>query len=103
MSRSTLSWGTTPADEDCAQVGTSNYQERAKKEAEIFIRQLERQFGPPPEGAAFRIKSNPHDFGTYYEVALSFDDDNPRAAGYAFKVDEEQAAEWDAQAIQELG
>jgi hypothetical protein len=42
-----------------------------------------RQFGPPPEGAYCKTRSNPHDFGTYYELAIYYDEHNEVAVAYA--------------------
>lgn len=87
-------FGPTPCDEECAQVGSARYAERATAECERFIALLRRKFGPPPDGAHFRVKAHRHDFGTYYEVALSFYADNEAHAAYALRVDNNLPTKW---------
>ena len=106
--------GTTPAGEDCAQVGKDGYYEAARHEARVFIAQLIRKFGEPPAGAGFMVKGFPHDFGTYYEVCVFyqepdiFDDgdaDEPEERPdytYALAVENAIPELWDAEAKQQL-
>lgn len=101
--RETYEIGSSPCDEDCAQVGADNYSARARAECNAFRNQLRRVFGDEPEGAALRVKANYHDFGTYYEVVVTFDCDNEAAADYAWRVQENTPARWDAEARAELG
>src|SRR6185437_3380139 len=83
-------------DEDCEQVGTASYDgKRARLECETFRDQLRRQFGDEPEGATLRVKSNPHDFGNYLEVACYYDDNYPESVEYAFKCEGEAWINWD--------
>lgn len=93
--------GCTPADEECAQVGSSDYTERARKECRAYINQLIREFGEPPEGCRLAIKSNSHDFGTYYSVVCKYND-SEAAATYAFKCEGEGSGTWDDEARKEL-
>ena len=100
--RDEISIGSTPASEDCAQVGSEGYYPQARRECRAFIGQLQRQFGPPPEGARLAVKSNAHDFGTYLDVVVRFDDDNPEAVEYAYRCEEHASDVWDAEAKAEL-
>jgi len=107
--------GSTPAGEDCAQVGTADYHQIARRECRAFIGQIRREFGPEPDGARLFTKSNPHDFGTYYEVACEFETDGAdefdetnveqikptTAYEYALKC-EDTSDRWDPQALVEL-
>lgn len=102
MARETLTIGSTPNAEDCAQVGSENYTERSRKECQAYINQLTRIYGEPPFGARYKISSNPHDFGTYHEVDIVFDDQNEAAEEYAYKV-ELGCENWDDEARKELG
>lgn len=95
--------GATPAEEACAQVGSPDYKTRMIKEINAFINQLLRQFGPEPKGAEIRVKAFPHDFGTYHEVVVFFDDNNEEAVNYAYKIENEAATRWDEEALIELG
>jgi len=64
--------GTTPADEDCAQVGAPDYQSASLREAARWIKCLKRLFPT----RVFGIKKFPHDFGSYHEVCVFFDADD---------------------------
>jgi hypothetical protein len=96
--------GTTPPDEDCAQVGSRQYDylDRARREARAYIALLRRTFGDEPDGARLGIKSHPHDFGAYLTVVCYFDSDHPAAADYAFRCEGRGPEEWDEQARREL-
>lgn len=95
--------GSTPCDEDCAQVGSGDYRKRARVELQAFVNQLYRQFGNGPDGAELRVKAFPHDFGTYHEVVAYFDDTLPLSIEWAFKVENECPESWDDEARAELG
>jgi len=69
--RQYLELGSVPCAEDCFQVGSATT-EQMRKECVIYRKQLERQF---PKGE-FVIKSFPHDFGTYLEVVIYYDDEH---------------------------
>src|SRR4051794_39840993 len=94
--------GPTPAEEDCEPLGPNYDPARARAECRAFINQLRRQFGEPPAGAAFVIRSNPHDFGSYLEVAVRFSDRDEAAIGFAFLVEREALGRWDEEARREL-
>jgi hypothetical protein len=101
--RQYLEIGPTPCDEDCQQVGTASYNgARARIECQAFANQLLRQFGEPPQGARIGIKSFPHDFGSYSEVVVYYDDAIPESEAYAFRVESESPANWDGIARKEL-
>lgn len=94
--RDYLSIGSTPCDEPCAQVGSDGYHDQTRRESAAYIAQLRRMFGPEPEGASLRVKSFPHDYGSYHEVVCYFDDQLPASMEYAFKCEREGPANWDA-------
>lgn len=94
----------TPVDEDCAQVGTDNYMERARKECNAFRNQLRRVFGAEPEGAEIKIKrEDGHDAGSYLEVVCWYNENYPESVDYAFKLEGETPERWDEEAKRELG
>jgi len=116
--RDYISIGSTPAGENCAQVGAADYHSTARRECRAFINQIRREFGQEPDGARLFIKSNPHDFGSYLEVCCEYDvpDDNRSdavsdpeyfpavdrtALDYALKC-ESPSDRWDPQALDEL-
>jgi hypothetical protein len=103
MASDYLTIGSSPAEEECAQVGKEGYGEKAQKECRAFINQLVRQFGEPPYGARFSVKNFPHDFGTYKEVCVIYDENSEEAIAFAFKVEAESPANWDEEAKKELG
>ena len=101
--RDYLSIGSSPCNEDCAQVGTPDFPERSRKECWAFIHQLERVFTNFPEGCYLGVKSFDHDFGTYREVVCYFDDQDEVAAAYAYNIENNTPATWDEAAREELG
>lgn len=99
-----LNIGCTPYDEPCAQVGSENYSRLSTIECRAFAHQCQRElvkkFGEEYT-VSVRIKSFPHDFGSYKEVVVE----------YTPGTDEQQAlylegeadlANWDDEAKQEL-
>lgn len=93
--RDFLELGTTPYGEDCAQVGSDNYRENARKEANRYIAMLEKRFPFKPEKCQYGIKWNPHDFGSYAEVVIHFDDQDEMSQAYAFHVENNLPETWD--------
>lgn len=89
-----LHLGTTPAEEECAQVGSPGYRDRARLECSQWITALTQHFGEPPDGAKFKIVSESHDFGSTLEVAIEFDSDNEKAVEFAFRVEESAPTSW---------
>ncbi|MFA7219247.1 MAG: hypothetical protein WC119_01925 [Synergistaceae bacterium] len=92
--RDRIELGPTPPDEDCAQVGTDNYRERAMEECRRYIELIRQKLGVEPEGARLKITSNPHDFGTYYEVACEYNDQFQRSVDYAFACESDGPQTW---------
>lgn len=81
---------TTPCDEDCAQLGhTPDYAVIARCEALVHAAALQAFHGPAPAGTRFKVKANPHDFGTYYSLAFIIDTRPTSEIGdYAAKLEE---------------
>ena len=93
--------GSTPADEDCVQVCDNKpYMEEMRKECERF-RDLLRDAYPPPvdekgeKRGGLKVKSFPHDFGTYMEVVAVYDQDYPPAVDWAYELEGNTPATWD--------
>jgi hypothetical protein len=92
-----VNWlGPCPAEEDAVQVGSPDYARDARAQCRRYIEALRKICGPEPEGARLTIKSQPHDFGSYLEVAVEFDGSNEAAAAYAAKCDESAPTTWEA-------
>ncbi|MDE1971508.1 MAG: hypothetical protein KGI50_08110, partial [Patescibacteria group bacterium] len=62
-----------------------------------------RQFGEPPEGTRITVKSHPHDFGSYRSVAVVYNPDDETSVQYAYNVECNVPANWDTEALVELG
>lgn len=95
MARDYIDIGSTPTEEDCAQVGQPDYEKKARAECARFIQLIRQTLGEEPEGARLAVKSNPHDFGTYYEVVCYFEDSNEEATSYAYRCEAETPTKWD--------
>jgi len=93
---------TVPLDEECAQVGSTDYSERSKIECRVFADQIIREHGKPPGSARIAIKRNPHDFGTYLSIELVFNDDNEDESEWAYNVEGNLPMEWDEIAKENL-
>ncbi|CAM2198439.1 Lipoprotein (plasmid) [Paraburkholderia kururiensis] len=103
----TIEIGSAPSDEQCAQVGESDYPERSRAECRAFINQIKRAMGEPPDGVGLYVKSNVHDFGTYLEVAVKVagvltEEARGKALEYAYRCESDSPASWDEEARAEL-
>ena len=93
----TLSIGTAPADEACAQTGvTEDWTELQKLEAATYRAALIAVHGPLPDGVTLPVMTYGHDFGSYVELEVRFDPDDPIAADYAERLDNGLATWLDA-------
>lgn len=103
----TIDLGPAPASEDCVQLGVDGYEIKANAECSAYINQLRRIYAAAHNGeqppCRLRIKANPHDFGTYYEVVASFKDTDEAATNAAFWLENNSPLTWDEEALQELG
>ena len=98
--RAFVSLGSTPTDEECAQVGSPDYESRVIHECAAYINQLRRVFGDEPLGARLSRKTFQHDFGFYIEIVCYYE--NEEACKYAFNCENNQPELWDEQAKEEL-
>jgi len=98
--RDYLSIGSAPCDEECAQVGSPDYSTQARIECRAYMEQLRRLY-PEPQGGYFKLKSFPHDFGSYYEVVAVYDTEDEEPTNWAFDA-EAGAENWDEEALQYL-
>lgn len=103
MPRDWIDIGSSPPDEDCAQLGSDGYYDQAQKECRAYIGLLRRTLGNEPLCARLAIKSNPHDFGTYLSVVCYYNTENVETENYAFRCESEGPDNWDESARQELG
>ena len=88
--------GSTPPDEPCLQVGTPECTTMAQlAECRRYIRKLRSFFGPEPPNTFLKVKSQPHDFGTYYEVVCYFDTEDDESIEYAYRCEGEGPQRWE--------
>jgi hypothetical protein len=85
--------GASPTNEPCVQVSDQDYMDAMRQEARKYKALLESMF-PAPENGEFRIKSFPHDFGSYLEVCACFDSLDEKAIEWAFNVEENLPEYW---------
>jgi hypothetical protein len=91
-----LELGSAPAEEDCVSVtDKEDYMQAMREECRRYKALLESLF-PVPDNvdACFAIKSYPHDFGTYMEVVVKFDNYDEKAIDFAFHVEENLPGKW---------
>ena len=83
-----LSIGSTPHGEDCAQLGSTeyDYSTRARAECKAFMQQIAKHY-PEPENGYLKVIANFHDFGTYYEVNAVYLTADPMASEWAFSIE----------------
>lgn len=93
--KESLSLGPTPAEESCEQLGPNYDATKARAECRRFIELLEKKFPNRPSGARFKITSNAHDFGTYYEVEIEYEEESEAAIEYAFMVERDAPSTWE--------
>jgi len=103
--KTTFWYGSAPADEDCSQIEHPGYDRSAQKECYCYIEQMKRDYEkahskPLPEGVQLRVKSNSHDFGTYYEVTASVEESDHEAMEAAFWLDGNASTTWDDISVQ---
>lgn len=93
--RDYITIGSAPAEEPCVQVSsTEAYSEPMWKECRRFLRLIREKLGAEPGTARLSVKGFPHDFGTYYEVVCSYDDNDEIGMEYAYKCEAESPANW---------
>ena len=96
--------GESPWNAPCAQVGDDGYAYRARGECRTFIDQIRRHYGDEPKGGRLFIKSNPHDFGTYYSVECEFSTEESEEYAFAIEGDTLSVLEdWDTESCLVLG
>lgn len=93
--------GSTPSSETCTQVSKTNeYLLEMREECQRYREMLEKRF-PIPEGlnAFFSIRKFCHDFGSYYEVVIVFDDENETSSNFAYFAENNLPDSWEDKEI----
>lgn len=85
--------GTTPTDESCLQAPYEN-PSAAREEARRYREFLHEVFAPVPDDIEFRVKSNPHDFGSYYSLQIWY---TQETMWFALWVEGNEPQTWDVE------
>lgn len=93
---------TVPHEESCVQIGEENYSKWSRLEAYTLIDQLTRLLGEPPSLTFFKVIPCSHDFGTYYDVAIVYDDEEEESEAYMLRVESELPYNWDEESRRKL-
>ena len=87
-----LNIGPTPYSEDCTPAGRNLSD--SIFECAVYIRQLIRYYGQPPDGCEFFTIKNVHEFGTYYDANIFYriaeksnEEQNGLSEEYAFRIE----------------
>ena len=96
--------GASPSDEDCAQLGSDNYDKLSRIELNAYVHQLERMFPyvKNSDSLKFAAKRFNHDFGTYAEVVIYFDTANDFEYNCAIDIEHNLPMNWDKEAREEI-
>lgn len=89
---------TVPLDEPCAQLGSDTYYRDSNAEVIALIDMIERTIGNPPPGTRLKKVACPHDFGTYYDISVSYDPDDMESEEYMLQVESNLPDKWDENA-----
>lgn len=84
--------GTTPCNESCCQVGRDNYSKYGLLEAREFKRMLKSIYADKLDLVTFSIKTFPHDFGSYYDVVVYYDNDE--GMNEAYEIEDSYPTDW---------
>lgn len=80
--------GTTPSEELCAQVGQDCYAELVRLEIRLYkdllVEELVKQFPDVGVQIRFKTSTHSHDFGTYHELDVVYDPENPVSVDQAY-------------------
>ena len=86
--------GSSPIEEDCVQVSSEHeYLQAMKAECQRYKEMLEKRF--PWAVGMLKIKTFPHDFGSYMEICAVFDDQNESQTALAFFMEDNCPMRWD--------
>ncbi len=94
--RDYIELGSVPVDEDCVQVSTKEpYIDAMREECRRYKSYLEQVCPIPGDvSARYIIKTFPHDFGSYMEVCIVFDDEDEKASEFAYNLEDKLPCTW---------
>lgn len=97
-----LELGPVPVDESCVQVDKSNeYLKDMLKECKIYKNMLESKYPNIKDfGCYFSIKDFQHDFGTYIEVVVNYNDEDYESETIALDICNNLPLTWSNEALE---
>ena len=92
--RNSLSISGTPTGEDCVQVSShEDYMPAMRAECNRYLDMLRKRF-PNCDRVNISIHRNPHDFGTYLDIEISWDDNDNIAEQQAYFIENNEPEKW---------
>jgi hypothetical protein len=102
--RDYLNLESAPYNEECIQVTDKKpYIQEMIEECRKYKTLLTELFPIPSdikENTYFTIKTFPHDFGSYKEVCIIFDDENEKSCNFAYYVENNLPSNWNYSSCQ---
>jgi hypothetical protein len=94
MAKDFISIGCTPASENCVQVSkTEYYMDKMLAECDRYKEMLQAKFADCTK-VTIAVKTFPHDFGSYAEVVVKYDDNDNEAAAQAIHIENNSPMTW---------
>jgi hypothetical protein len=89
--------GSAPVEENCVCVSDKkDYIIPMREECNRYKELLQRKFPDRPNGVIFAVKKFYHDFGSYLEVVVKYDDENEEQVNYAYMVESNLPGTWNS-------
>lgn len=94
--RDYVSIGCSPAEEECVQVeSTGSYYKPMMEECRRYCEFLNKRFPDCDKyNCVLRVKTFPHDFGTYAEVVCWYDTEDEESSAYAYIIEGNSPGRW---------
>jgi hypothetical protein len=86
--------GPTPFEEDAIQLSPTCDTVEMRKQVRDYVAMLEKRFPNAPDEAYISIKSEYHEYGTYYEAIVKYNKKDEDAVKFAFCVESNLPARW---------
>ena len=92
--RNSISISGTPTGEDCVQVSShEDYMPAMRAECNRYLDMLRKRF-PNCDRVQLVIHSNPHDFGSYLDISVKYDDNDNIAEQQAYFIENNEPENW---------
>jgi hypothetical protein len=94
MAKDFISIGCTPASEDCVQVSnTEYYMDKMLAQCNRYKEMLQAKFADCNK-VTIAVKTFPHDFGSYAEVVVKYDNEDIDALSQAIHIENNSPMYW---------